>query len=138
MPNLSLFPDITNIITEDVIEEIKYGREIDLTLVDGEPVVYEGIKALQIWIYKALKTARYRWLEYTWNFGSEIEYFIGLELNNAVLEREVQRVVREALISDKRISDIRDFVIQRTDNKLYVDFIVTTFLGDTLTVGGEF
>jgi len=44
----------------------------------------------------------------------------------------VQRVIKEALIYDDRIEDVRDFIIERGGDWLKVTFTVITALGDTL------
>lgn len=136
----SIFPQIT--VPETAVPSqskvTNYGKELafdfatgDFILEDGKPKVVEGIDALKVWIEKAIRTARYRWPIYTFNYGCELEDIIGHNIPRSVLESEVRRVIREALIYDDRIEDVRDFVIERTGDQLKVTFTVVTFLGDT-------
>jgi hypothetical protein len=139
---MSIFPDITipEITTQS--STVTYGRELDFdfttgqfVLIDGTPRVLEGPDALRIWITKTLLTARYRFPIYSFNYGCEIEDVIGYDIPRVVLESEIPRVIREALIYDERINDIRDFIITRESNYLLVEFSVITFDGQTLIQG---
>jgi hypothetical protein len=135
----SIFPEleVTEINKADD-ERVAYGKELafdfaggDFIMVDGSPKVVEGVEALKVWIEKAIRTARYRFPAYTFNYGCEIEEIIGYDIPRPVLESEVQRVIREALIYDDRIEDVRDFIIERGGDWLKVTFRVITFLGDS-------
>jgi hypothetical protein len=42
-------------------------------------------------------------------------------------------VIREALIYDDRIADVRDFVVRREGDGVFVEFTVVKTDGDTLT-----
>lgn len=117
-----------------------YGKELafdfakgDFIYEDGKPKVVEGIEAFKIWIEKTVRTARYRWPIYSFAYGCELEDVIGYDIPRAVLESEIPRVLREALIYDNRIEDVRDFVIERGGDWLKVTFAVVTTLGDQFT-----
>lgn len=137
---MSIFPDIT--IPIDVTKEpepITYGKELDFdftkgefTLEDGAPRILEGVDALRIWIVKTILTARYRFPIYSFNYGCELEDLIGYDIPKVVLEAEIPRVIREALIYDPRISDVRDFSIERESDYVKVEFTVITFDGKSL------
>jgi len=143
---MSIFPDIE--IPEEVTaqpEAITYGRELDFDFTtgqfvmdDGAPKVLEGPDALRIWIAKTLQTARYRFPIYSFNYGCEMEEGIGYDIPRAVLEAEIPRVIREALIYDNRIDDVRDFTIERGGDWLKVEFTVITFDGQTLKQGVKY
>lgn len=136
---MSIFPQVSVTEIEDANSQpVTYGKELafdfetgDFIYEDGKPKVVEGIEALKVWIEKAIRTARYRFPIYSFDYGCEIEEIIGLDLSRSVLESEVPRVIREALIYDDRIQDVRDFVIERGGDWLKVTFTVITTLGDT-------
>lgn len=136
----SIFPEFEYSDTQETTTtQISYGKELafnfeigDFIYQDGKPKVVEGIEALKVWIEKAIRTARYRFPIYSFQYGCELEDIIGLDLPRAVLESEVQRVIKEALIYDDRIEDVRDFIIERGGDWLKVTFTVITALGDTL------
>ena len=142
---MALFPDISipdDIANTAVTTPVTYGRELDFdftagefVLEDGKPKVVEGPDALRVWITKALLTTRYRWPIYSANFGCELEDIIGYDLPRTVLESEIPRFVREALIYDDRIEDVKDFMIERGADWLKVTFTVVTFDGQTLKQG---
>lgn len=103
----------------------------------GSPQVVEGIEALTVWIEKALRTARYRYLVYTPNYGSELEAFIERQppLTQALLEVEVERLCREAIGYDDRIRELRNFRVERGPDWLDVEFEVVTILGEVAPMG---
>lgn len=135
----SIFPEFEPTGNQETVTQITYGKELaydfekgDFIYQDGRPKIVEGTEALKVWIEKAIRTARYRFPIYTFQYGCELEDIIGLDLPRAVLESEVQRVIKEALIYDDRIEDVRDFIIERGGDWLKVTFTVITTLGDTL------
>jgi hypothetical protein len=91
--------------------------------------------ALKIWIYKALKTQRYRYPAYSRQFGSEWEDLIGLSENRGIIESEIERYIQEALLVNPYITDVSDFdfqysVIKNDKITNLVTFTVSTIYGD--------
>lgn len=137
---MSIFPDI--VIPEEATREpesITYGRELDFdftkgefVLEDGAPRVLEGVDALRVWIAKTILTARYRFPIYSFDYGCELEDLIGYDIPKVVLEAEIPRVIKEALIHDPRINDVKDFTIVREKDYAIVEFTVVTFDGQSL------
>lgn len=129
----SIFPDITvQTLSNTAINDIDYGKEISLDLINGEPTVHEGVEALKIWIEKAIRTTRYRWSCYSWDYGTEIDDLIGYDLNQSIQEREAERFIKEALLIDSRIKSVSNFIVNKESDKLNVSFTVITYLGDTI------
>lgn len=95
-------------------------------LIDGET-------ALRQFIVKAIRTARFRFLIYDDQYGSELEDLIGADISQNLLNVEIPRVVRETLIYDDRIDDVVDFGIVRDSDKLYVSFRVVLTDGTNIT-----
>jgi hypothetical protein len=93
----------------------------------------DGDEALRQFVIKAIQTARFRYLIYDDQYGSELEDLIGADVTDAFLNEEIPRVIREALIYDDRIADVRDFVVRRESDRVYVEFTVVKTDGDTLT-----
>ncbi|WP_391571919.1 DUF2634 domain-containing protein [Cohnella sp.] len=85
----------------------------------------DGRDAILQFVDKAIRTARYRFPIYDWDYGCEIEDLIGQDVSVALLESEIPRVIREALIYDDRIDDVGGFTIRREADNLYVSFFVT-------------
>ncbi|AND39625.1 DUF2634 domain-containing protein [Cytobacillus oceanisediminis] len=89
--------------------------------------------ALRQFIAKAVRTARYRFLIYTDDYGCELDSLIGDDLSPELLQSEIPRILREALIYDDRIQDVVNFEITRESDKLYVNFSVITTDGTNIT-----
>ena len=94
----------------------------------------DGRDAILQFVDKAVRTARYRFPIYDWDYGCEIEDLIGQDVSVALLESEIPRVIREALIYDDRIDDVGGFTIRREADNLYVSFFVMVN-GENIPVG---
>lgn len=101
-----------------------------LILKDGRPVVLEREKAIEVWIYKALKTKRYKYPIYSWNYGSEVEDVIGKNLPLPILESEIKNDIKETLKQNKHIKDVYDFDVSIIRDKATVKFKVKTTYGE--------
>lgn len=87
--------------------------------------------ALRQFIIKALMTARSRYLIYSDDYGNELFDLIGENVTPALLDSEIPRMVREALVYDDRVEDVTDIAYSRTGDELYVSFTVVRSNGDT-------
>jgi phage baseplate assembly protein W len=140
-----IFPDLTipdgltnHEAGSDAVSE--YGKELafdftrgELIIENGRPKLVEGIDAVKIWIEKTLRTARYRYPIYSFEYGCELEDLIGIEIPSDVLESEIKRVIAEAIIYDDRIESVEDFKISRSSDCLHLTFRVVTVFGDSFT-----
>ncbi|KNF10052.1 protein of unknown function DUF2634 [Gottschalkia purinilytica] len=99
-------------------------------LLDGKLKKLEGNKALEVWIYKALKTERYRYLAYSWDYGHELESIIGSTFSRKAKESEVKRYVEEALTVNPYIKEISEFRVEFDKDNLYLEFVVKTVYGE--------
>jgi len=66
----------------------------------------DGLEAVKQAAFVILETERFRYLIYSFNFGSELQGLIGK--SPLLVRSEIQRLVREALLQDDRITDVRD------------------------------
>ncbi|WP_128896325.1 DUF2634 domain-containing protein [Longirhabdus pacifica] len=89
----------------------------------------DSLQAIKQYIRKALCTPRFRYLIYDDQYGSELEELIGKDVSNEFIFAEIPRLVREALIYDDRITDVKDVKVKRQDDAIYVSFQVETYLG---------
>lgn len=85
----------------------------------------DGIEAMQQAIHKILQTERYAYRIYSWNYGSELERFIGKEFDYALAALEGE--IRESLSVDDRIMNLRDFQITRQG----IDGCLVSFTAET-------
>jgi hypothetical protein len=95
-------------------------------LIDGE-------EALRQFVVKAIRTARYRYLIYDDQYGSELEELIGADVSIELIQTEVSRIITDALIYDDRVAEVVDFEVTRDNDKLFVSFrVVPTSGGDII------
>jgi hypothetical protein len=101
---------------------IDYGKNQIAGYVDGAEAVAQAI-------YKILLTERFKHLIYSWNYGIEVETLIGKSYS--VYESELQRIVKEAVLQDKRINNISNFMMTQSGrNSVSIAFAAETIFGD--------
>ena len=102
--------------------EIAWDFQNDTPLVvNNEFKIVEMNEAISVWIYHAIKTYRYAFSIYSWDFGCEIDTLLGQNYTAAHTKSEVTRYITEAL-------EINPYIL--TIEKITVDFD-----GDVLSVG---
>lgn len=98
---------------------------------NGKYYLIEGIEALKIWIYKALKTERYIFVAYTKNYGSEISTLIGTVEDEDILFSEISRYIEESLLVNPYIISVGDFIFSHiSGGKIVTKFSVKTVYGE--------
>ncbi|WP_163854646.1 DUF2634 domain-containing protein [Paenibacillus elgii] len=97
---------------------------------DGKMMVIEGNEALKVWIYKALRTDRYKHLAYSWNFGHEFERIIGSTFSPSAIQSEMERYVKEALTVNPYIKDVFNIRTKIDGDTVNVECTVTTVYGE--------
>ncbi|WP_339273705.1 DUF2634 domain-containing protein [Paenibacillus sp. FSL W8-0426] len=119
---LAVIPEDEAVTTEDFVQPIKtYALNVETGEMGG---MIDGIDAIEQFIYKAIRTARYRFAIYDDDYGSEIDALIGQDVSPELLETEIPRAIEDALIYDDRILAVRDFTLTREADKLFVSFFV--------------
>lgn len=111
--------------------EVGWDYERDVPLFrGGEPVVVEGREAVKVWIWKAIRTPRFKYEIYTWAFGSEFESLLGQAYSDSVKTAEAPRYLRECLLVNPYITAVKDVSVSFEAGKL-------TVRGAAVTVYGE-
>lgn len=138
---VEIFPFIeaTEEETEEIEEELPLAKEYawnfdkeDFRYKNGKMYFVEGNEAIKVWLWKLLKTERFRDLIFTWDYGSEIHELIGQGYTQGLTNSEAERYVREAIeynLSDY-VTDISDFEVDFNDRLLSISFIATTPYGE--------
>lgn len=136
----SIFPFIDASVTDNTATETETPKEYawdfeknEFQLVDGKVQIVEGLEAIKIKVYKALITQRYRYLIYSWDYGSEFEQLIGKNYSKELTEAEAKRFTEEALkvYFDKGwITAIKDFKISFSGDELSITFTIETPYGE--------
>lgn len=88
----------------------------------------EGIEAMKQAIYCILNTERFEHLIYSWNYGIETNHLIGESITFVI--PEIERIIKEALLQDTRISEVVNFQFEVNKNKVIVKFTVITTIGE--------
>lgn len=105
----------------------------DFIFENGKPKVVEGLEAIEMWILKALNTPRYRYFAYSWDYGHELEELIGQGLSNEATKSEVNRYLKEALLINPYVVEIKDLKTNIEEDKITAEFTVITDYGQVKT-----
>ena len=95
----------------------------------GQHKIVTENEALKVWIYKTLKTERWRYLAYDNAYGIELEQFIGTRTNNAGNAGEIEQYISEALLINPYIKSIDDIQFSLDGDALKYEISLTTIYG---------
>nr|UWI22589.1 MAG: Protein of unknown function (DUF2634) [Bacteriophage sp.] len=98
----------------------------------NQHIITEKNEALKIWIYKTLKTERYRYLIYSNGYGTELEQFYG-KPNTAATALYMQRYIKEGLLVNPYIKKIDNISIEQQDDIITLNITLTSIYGDLTT-----
>ena len=127
---------VRDIVTVDLplFQEYAWDFERDCFLYDvnGRHLLLSGNPALEVWIYKALKTERFEHLAYSWQYGIELKPFIGKVMGVQERYSELQRVITECLMVNPYIKSIDSFSItpENRAELVRVHITLTTVYGE--------
>jgi hypothetical protein len=96
----------------------------------GKHKIVTENEALEVWIYKTLKTERWRYLVYDNAYGIELEQFLGRRTNNNTSAGEVEQYITEALLVNPYIKSIEDIQYSITGDILSYEISLTTIYGN--------
>lgn len=98
---------------------------IDKDRVSGET---DGIEAMKQAVYLILSTERYAYPVYSWNYGVELKDLFGQP--TTYVEAVLEYRIRDALMADERITDVRNFEFSSQKNAVSTTFEVVTNQGN--------
>lgn len=109
-----------------------FERDCFLYDVNGQHILLTGNPALEVWIYKALKTERFEYLAYSWQYGIELKPFIGKVMGVQERYSELRRVITECLMVNPYIRSIDSFSItpENRAELIRVHITLTTVYGE--------
>ena len=117
----------TNTSTIDTYMEYAWDFQNDCFIYeDGKHKIVTENEALKVWIYKVLKTERWRYRAYDNAYGIELEQFIGAYTNNKDSSTELEQYIKEALIINPYIKSIDDISASIDCDELSYDISLTT------------
>ena len=95
----------------------------------------DELKAMEQAIYKIIRTERYRYIIYSWDYGIELEDLFGMPVSYCI--PEIERRVTEALLQDTRILEVTDFEFEEPKRGVvFTKFKAVTIFGN-LDLGEE-
>jgi hypothetical protein len=86
----------------------------------------EDREAVMQFIRKVLSTDKYAFEIYDWYYGNELLKLVGQSYDYAIAR--IPNIIKEALLVDDRITDVRDFTFNRTN----IDTVVVSCFVDTV------
>lgn len=130
---MSLFPFVTDeeIAVNDTEVTASSIREYEINFKTGQLTgkIVEGVDALCVWAYLALKAKRYRWVIYSWYYGEEYTNLIGYSYSEEYLLSEVQRYMEECLFENEHIIGIDNLEVSQVKDLLKIKFTLVTDVG---------
>ncbi|MBP3931051.1 MAG: DUF2634 domain-containing protein [Peptostreptococcaceae bacterium] len=122
---------------ENSIDELPMYYEVGWDYLKDEPliennefVIVEGNEAIKVWIYKAIKTVRYQYPIYSWDYGCEISSLIGQKYTKGLTKSEAERYIKEAILINPYITDVKIIDINFSEDILSVSIQVDTIYGE--------
>ena len=99
---------------------------------DNDVITLEKNEALKVWIYKALKTERFRHFIYSSSYGSELREHIGTVYNKSIKDALMINEIKDCLLVNPYILECYDFnIIYDEDTTIpNINFKVLTVYGD--------
>ena len=130
---MSLFPFATDKEVSLASTEVTASsiREYEIDFKSGRLTgkIVEGVDALCVWAYLALKAKRYLWVIYSWYYGEEYTNLIGYSYSEEYLYSEVKRYMEECLYENEHITGIEELEVSQIKDKLYIKFRLVTDVG---------
>lgn len=107
----------------------EYGVDFDTGQLTGAKV--GGIEAIKVWIWNALHTQRFRHAIYSWDYGADMEQYVGQAVSEEFLNTDCHDEVEETLLISPYITGIENFRVALDGDSLQLTFVVRTVYGDT-------
>ena len=106
----------------------EYGVDFETGQLTGQ--IVEGKEAVRVWVWCCIKTPRFRFPIYSWQYGTEFEDYIGQALSDEYINADLLTELEDALMINPYISAIEDFSAERKGDRLHITFTVITQFGN--------
>lgn len=120
--------DIDDDQDQDENLPVEYGINFKTGQLTGK-LVY-GLEALKVWIFLCLMTQRYRYPVYSWDYGIDLEQYIGKTYSADFVQTDSEDEIKEALTINDHIQDVQDFTVDRDDDSVKISCTVITDYGN--------
>lgn len=95
----------------------------------GNHIIVTKNEAIKVWIYKLLKTERYRYVAYYDDYGLELEKYIGKTPNDGISNSAVYADIREAVLVNPYILAINNVRFSKDNKKMTIQMEYETVYG---------
>ncbi|MGI2295152.1 DUF2634 domain-containing protein [Paenibacillus sp. GXUN7292] len=109
---------------QGVMPSLTWRLDLDKGRIVGKIDALEAVKQA---VFKILQTDRYGHDIYSFDYGHELKQLLGG--SPAVMESEVNRMIREALLQDDRIVSVEEAEVTAEGNSLLIRCVVVTDYG---------
>ena len=116
-----------------VLEDFEIEVDNTLThklLIDKERILgkADGIEAIKQAVYVMLNVERYDWVIFSPRFGVELKDLFGKPIPYCL--SEIKRRIRECLLVDERITEVKDFEFELNKGTVLTTFLVVSNVGE--------
>lgn len=105
----------------------EYGIDFSTGKLTGK--IVEGLEAVKVWVWNCLRSERYRYAIYSWQYGVEYEQYIGQIVTDEYLQNDCQTETEDALLVNPYITGIDDFEATLDGARLHISFTLNTSFG---------
>ena len=96
---------------------------------NGNPVWVTGAEAVATWVWNTLHYVRTSLDIFSWDWGNELQLLTGRPFSQTVKEAEAIRYVKDCLIINPYISDVRQIEVTFFDSTITIKCEVITIYG---------
>lgn len=122
--------EISNSTEDEIYKDIGWDYDKNTPLIyNGDFLIVEGLEAVKSWAFRALETQRARYEIFTWDYGLDVESFIGKVLTDKV-KIDLTKEVIECLLENKHIINVTDFKFTTDKNKVFINIKIVTEYGE--------
>lgn len=107
---------------------LEFGIDFNEGQLTGD--IVEGSEAIKVWAWLALKTERYKFRQFSWNYGCEINDLIGTQFSEEYTKAQAKTMIEDCLLINKYITGITNFECKFTQDRLKVEFTIVTDFGE--------
>lgn len=121
-----------------LFKEMAIDFETGETIIENNEIVtLEGSEALKVWIWRALKTERYKYKAYSNNYGNELKEQLGTIYDKTIKDAILENEIRECLGVNPYIVRLHSFSIETPEGMQhpYIYFSVDTVYGTIENMG---
>jgi len=115
--------------TENKVTDIPYEYGIDYSTGQMTGEIVSGLEAVKVWIWNCIHTQRFLYPVFSWDYGADLEQYIGHMVTNEFLTTTCKKEVEEAMLMNPYITDLDDFSVTLNETKLNISFTANTKFG---------